>query len=824
MSEPDMKVLLVEDNPGDARLVESALAQSRTDRFDVRTVTRLADAVEALERGAFDAILLDLSLPDCAPADTVKRVAALAPQSPIVVLTGLDDEQLSRELVRRGAQDCLPKGAFDDRLLIRSLHYAVERKRAQLELAVARDEALASASARSAFLANMSHEIRTPASAIIGATRMLMDTPLSAEQREFADAVWTSARSLLEVINQILDFSKASSGKLRLEETELHPAAVLESVVQLLAERVRDSAVEITSYVDGEVPVQVRGDPARLRQVLVNLVGNAVKFTERGEVAVSLRRQAIADDEVTLQFMVRDSGIGIPREIQSQLFEAFYQGDPSMTRRYGGTGLGLAIAAQLVELMGGRVGVESVMGQGSTFWFSARVKRAPGAFKTEAELHNPLAGRRVLVADTSPINARALRAQLAAWGVECDTVISVPDAVAFMRRATNDGHRYDAVLLGTRLGEPDDVNWSELIRAQPAFTQQPLVLMCEFGHAPRDSEMRAARVAGWVAKPIRQSQLSERLTVAVGAGAAPSAPPPVLAGSGRARQTADDNVSEQVRRDARILVVEDHPLNKMVVLKMLDRLGYRADAVLNGREALEAVRRTPYDIIFMDCQMPEMDGYEATRRIRREPSLPHRPVIVGLTAHALQGDRRKCLDAGMDAYLAKPVLPEDLSDMLARWLVGARVRDRGEDDVERSAAAPIDPIAIGRLLAGEDDKGGYFNEVIGVFLSDLDQRVASAKAAAGSGDAAGLAAQAHALRGSCGHFGARPMMALCAEIERRARGGALEEIGQIVEALEREAARVRVALETQRKQLSGPEPGGDAKQVGQNEARSDSAR
>ncbi len=666
MPESDMNVLLVEDNPGDARLVESALAGSRTYRFNVRTVRRLADAAEALKQGGCDAILLDLSLPDCAPSDTVRRVAALAPQLPIVVLTGLDDERLSRELVRQGVQDYVQKGAFDERLLIRSLLYAVERKRAQLELQSARDEALASASARSAFLANMSHEIRTPASAIIGATRMLMETPLSAEQREFTDAVWTSAHSLLEVINQILDFSKTSSGKVRLEETDLHPAVILESVVELFAERIRDSALELTSYVDGEVPVHLRGDPARLRQVLVNLVGNAVKFTERGEITVALRKQALSDDDVTLQFMVCDSGIGIPNEVRGHLFEAFYQGDPSTTRRYGGTGLGLSIAARLVELMGGKVGVESVVGQGSTFWFTVRCKRPPGAFATEAELRKPLAGKRVLAADSSPISARALRAQLAAWGVECDAVTSLSDATAFIRRASDDGHRYDAVLLDARLGESDDLGWRELIREQPVFTNQPLILLYEFGHLPRENELRASGVHGWLGKPIRQSQLAESLVAALDAGKVRSAESQPPAERSRRPGSIEPPVPESIRRDARILVAEDHALNQMVAIKMLERLGYRADAVVNGRQALEALLKTPYDIVLMDCQMPEMDGYETTRRIRHEIARAHQPIVVGLTAHALQGDRRKCLDAGMDDYLAKPVLPENLAEVLAR--------------------------------------------------------------------------------------------------------------------------------------------------------------
>jgi two-component system, sensor histidine kinase and response regulator len=803
MPDTFMNLLLVEDNPGDARLVTSMLAHNP--RVNVQAVGRLADGAAAVERGGLDVVLLDLSLPDCAPADTVKRMAALAPGLPIVVLTGLDDERVSRELVRHGAQDCLLKGSFDERLLMRALRYAIDRKHIQRELAVARDEALASASARSAFLANMSHEIRTPASAIIGATRMLMDTPLNAEQREFSEAVWNSARSLLDVINEILDFSKASSGRLRLEEADLSPAAVLESVMQLLAERVRDSPVELTSYVDGEVPVQVRGDPVRLRQVLINLVGNAVKFTEHGEISVSLRKQAVTDEEATLQFMVKDSGIGIPSEIQSQLFEAFYQGDPSTTRRYGGTGLGLTIAAQLVDLMGGKVGVDSIVGQGSTFWFNFRVRREPGKDATEAELRRPLAGKRVLVADSSAVCVRALRAQLVAWGVDCDSVISVSDAVAFIRRASGDGHPYDAILSSARLGESDDLGWNELIRAQPVLMQQPLILMYEFGHAPQESEMRAAGVQTWLAKPIRQSQLSERLLSAVGAGAAPAA------SAARGRRRIENQVPEEIRRDARILVVEDHAVNRMVVLKMLERLGYRADAVINGRDAIDAALKTPYDIILMDCQLPEVDGYEATRQIRAKTERAHRPVIVGLTAHALQGDRGKCLDAGMDDYLAKPVLPEDLSGTLARWLLGTHRRSERDDGGAAPAGAAVDPTAIAGLLAGEDDQSSYLNEVIGVFLSDLAERMAALRAAAGAADGTALAANAHALKGGCGHFGARPMMALCGDIETRARTGALDGIGSAVEALEREAARVRDALEARRVPAARADDAEDAK-------------
>jgi signal transduction histidine kinase len=396
MSAHPIRVLLVEDNPGDARLVELALAESPNEAFDVSTMNRLSHALDSLSRTQYDVVLLDLTLPDCPPHATVEHVAAAAPLLPIVVLTGYEDELFSRDVVKHGAQDYLVKGQFDSRLLARSLCYAIERKKTQLELAHARDAVIEAGGLKARFLANMSHEIRTPMNAIIGMTRLLLDTPLAGEQREFAEAIWNSSYALLALINDILEISKLSSGKVALRSVEFSPTSVVEGVVEMFAEKMRTKDVRLASFVDGDVPALMRGDPGRLRQVLVNLVGNAGKFTERGEITIELALESETATSSVLRFAVSDTGLGISLEAQDKLCSPFYQADDSTTRRHGGTGLGLAISAQIVEFMGGKIQVESAPGAGASFRFTVELERGPEKPKAEAELRASLKGTRVL--------------------------------------------------------------------------------------------------------------------------------------------------------------------------------------------------------------------------------------------------------------------------------------------------------------------------------------------------------------------------------------------------------------------------------------------
>ena len=669
------------------------------------------------------------------------------------------------------------------------------------QLTEAKTKAEAASEAKSQFLANMSHEIRTPMNGVLGMLAILMGTELTERQQHFASTAHRSADTLLDIINDILDFSKIEAGKLELAQVDFDLRHVVEEVAEILAERAHCKGLELACRIDDSVPTTLQGDPVRLRQILINLIGNAIKFTDQGEVVVHISLLEINPNQALIRWAVSDTGMGIPYELQPHIFEAFTQADGSTTRQHNGTGLGLTIAKQLSELMGGSVGVESIPGEGATFWFTTHLVVRSTAVKLTKQSLEQLQNYRVLIVDDNATNREIVQHQLSAWGMDNTEAADGPQALTTLRGAVNHSRPYDLAILDMQMPGMDGITLARVIKADPLFSSIHLILLTSAGWHGEMNQAFQVGIAEYLNKPVRQSQLYNSIISTL-----------------NLRHQADNSLPQmsatsslQACTGCRVLVAEDNPVNQEIAESMLQVLGCDVDRANNGQEAIEAVSRAVYDVVLMDCQMPELDGFEATALIRQQESNSHGThlPIIALTAHVMEGDRERCLAAGMDEYLSKPFTLSQLREALNETLT--RLTNPMEHQTEPSSelmlsASPalvddlaattvIDPATIEELRALDELRGGeVLRKVINMYLLSAPEMISAIRDAVINADEEAIRQTAHAFKSSSGHIGALNLASLCEEMETIGQQKHIEKATSTLDAITAEYEAVRESL------------------------------